>query len=147
TGEQKPLCDLLGPGSHGTTFGGTPLACAGALEVLSVIEEERLLANARDLGAHARTALQALPSPLIKEVRALGLMLGIELAPDFLPRIEETTPRAPSWFLVDQLHAAGLLAVPSGAQIVRWLPPLNVKREEIDEAVQILGRVLRQLGT
>jgi acetylornithine/succinyldiaminopimelate/putrescine aminotransferase len=72
TGQTMPLCDLLGPGSHGTTFGGTPLVCAGANEVLAVIEEEGMLENARTVGAHAIAALQTIGSPLIKEVRGVG---------------------------------------------------------------------------
>jgi acetylornithine/succinyldiaminopimelate/putrescine aminotransferase len=136
---------LLGPGTHGTTFGGTPLVCAGALEVLSVIEEEGLLENARVLGVYAREALEGLRSPLIREVRGLGLMLAFELATDFAERAGLDGRRPASLFLVDALHQEGLLTVPSGAQAVRWLPPLNVSRAEIDEAAAIVGRVLARL--
>ncbi|HEX8312518.1 MAG TPA: aspartate aminotransferase family protein [Chthoniobacteraceae bacterium] len=142
TGEQKPLCDLLGPGSHGTTFGGTPLVCAGANEVLAVIEEEGMLENARSVGAHALGALKAIASPLIKEVRGVGLMIGIELVADFATHVPATAARPPSLFLVEALHTAGLLTVPSGTHAVRWLPPLNVTRAEIDEAAGILREVL-----
>lgn len=145
TGETKPLCDLLGPGSHGTTFGGTPLVCTGALEVLAIIEDEKLLSNARTLGRHTLEALRALHSPLIKEVRGIGLLLGIELASDFAERCGLTSGQAPAGYLVEQLHTAGLLSIPSGAHTVRWLPPLNVSRSEIDEAVTILSTVLAGL--
>ncbi len=141
-GTVKPLCDLLGPGTHGTTFGGTPLVCAGANEVLAVIEEEGMLANARTLGAYALEVLRALGSPLIKEVRGLGLMLGIELVGDFVERAKLPEGKLPSIWLVEKLHAAGLLTIPSGSHALRWLPALNVKRGEIEEAVAILGRVL-----
>ena len=141
-GTKKKLCDLLGPGTHGTTFGGTPLVCAGANEVLAVIEEEGMLANAKALGAHALTVLRAIASPLIHEVRGLGLMLGIELAADFAQRVKLPDGKAPSLFLVEKLHDAGLLTIPSGTHAVRWLPALNVKRAEIDEAAAILARVL-----
>ncbi len=144
-GQTLPLCDLLGPGSHGTTFGGTPLVCAGALQVLSVIESEGMLENATRMGAHAKTALQNLQSPLIKEVRGVGLMLAFELAADFAQRVAVPAGRAPSLFVVEALHAAGLLSVPSGAQAVRWLPPLNVTREHVDEAVSILQAVFDRL--
>ena len=144
-GASIPLCDLLGPGTHGTTFGGTPLVCAGALEVLSVIEEEGLLENARVLGVYAREALEGLRSPLIREVRGLGLMLAFELVTDFAERAGLDGRRPASLFLVDALHQEGLLTVPSGAQAVRWLPPLNVSRAEIDEAAAIVGRVLARL--
>jgi acetylornithine aminotransferase/acetylornithine/N-succinyldiaminopimelate aminotransferase len=141
-GTKKKLCDLLGPGSHGTTFGGTPLVCAGANEVLAVIEEEGMLENAKSAGAHALAALRTIASPLIKEVRGVGLMLGIELAGDFSGRVKLPEGKSPSLFLVEKLHEAGLLTVPSGTHALRWLPALNVKREEIDEAVGILRRVL-----
>jgi acetylornithine/succinyldiaminopimelate/putrescine aminotransferase len=146
TGETKPLCDLLGPGSHGTTFGGTPLVCSGAIEVLAAIEEEGMLANALALGARAKAALQALASPFLGEIRGVGLMIGIQLAEDFAQRAHLPEGRYPSIFLVEKLHAAGLLTIPSGTHAVRWLPPLNVLPEEIDEAVEILRSVLHELS-
>ena len=146
TGGTIPLCDLLGPGSHGTTFGGTPLVSAGANEVLAVIEEEGMLANARTLGAHALAALRALGSPLVVDARGVGLMLAVELAPDCAARVPTLPPgKAPALFLVETLHAAGLLTVPSGTHAIRWLPPLNVARAEVDEAVEILRATLARL--
>lgn len=145
TGATIPLCDLLGPGSHGTTFGGTPLVSTGALEVLSVIEEEGMLANARALGPRAVAAIEAIGSPLIQQVRGVGLMIAFELVPDFAERVA-TKDRAPSLFVVDRLHEAGLLTVPSGTHAIRWLPPLNVKASEIDEAAAILAGVLRAIA-
>ena len=144
-GTRKKLCDLLGPGTHGTTFGGTPLVCAGANEVLAVIEEEGMLANAKTLGTHALTVLRAIPSPLIADVRGLGLMLAFEIAPDFSARVKMPDGKVPSIFLVEKLHDAGLLTIPSGTHAVRWLPALNVKRAEIDEGAAILARVLAAL--
>jgi len=145
SGAEISLADLLGPGSHGTTFGGTPLVCAGANEVLQVIEDEGLLENARILGAHAKQALQALGSPLITEVRGVGLMIGIEFVADFSARLGLTDDVAPSLRMVNLLHKAHLLTVPSGTHAIRWLPPLNVTHPEIDEAVQILSDVLSGL--
>ncbi len=146
TGATIPLCDLLGPGSHGTTFGGTPLVSTGALEVLRVIEEEGMLENARVLGPHAVAAIEGIGSPLVKEVRGVGLMLAFELVADFVERVPAAKQRGASLYVVDLLHEAGLLTVPSGAQAIRWLPPLNVSRAEIDEAAEILRRVLATLG-
>jgi len=143
SGGTVSLADLLGPGSHGTTFGGTPLVCAGALEVLAVIEEEGFLENARTLGAYAKEAIEGLASPLIAEVRGLGLMIGIELAQDFAAKAG-TGSRAPGLWLVDRLHEAGLLTIPAGANAIRWLPPLNVTRQEIGQAVDILNSVLKK---
>jgi acetylornithine/N-succinyldiaminopimelate aminotransferase len=139
------LADLLGPGSHGTTFGGTPLVCAGANEVLDVIESEGLLENARTLGAYALAALRGIGSPLVAEVRGVGLMIGIELVADFADQVP-TNGRPPGLWLVDRLHEAGLLTVPSGTHAVRWLPPLNVTREEVDRAVDMLRGVLARAG-
>jgi acetylornithine/succinyldiaminopimelate/putrescine aminotransferase len=144
-GETVALCDLLGPGSHGTTFGGTPLVSAGANEVLAVIEEEGMLENARVLGAYAKAEVEKLQSPYIQDVRGVGLLLGFEFVADLAERVAVPAKRSPSLFIVDQLHEAGLLTVPSGTHALRWLPPLNVKREEIDEAVQIFRRVLESL--
>jgi acetylornithine/succinyldiaminopimelate/putrescine aminotransferase len=145
SGDEISLADLLGPGSHGTTFGGTPLVCAGANEVLDVIESEGLLENARVLGARAKRELQALGSPFIKEVRGVGLMIGIEFVEDFSSRIKTGDGRVPSLVMVNLLHEARLLTVPSGTHSIRWLPPLNVSGGEIDEAVGILGKVLAGL--
>ncbi len=145
-GTKKKLCDLLGPGSHGTTFGGTPLVCAGANEVLSVIEEEGMLQNARTIGAYALQKLQRLQQPLVAEVRGVGLMLGITLVPDFATRAKPPEGKLPSIFLVERLHEAGLLVIPSGSHALRWLPPLNVTAAQIDEATAIFTRVLAALG-
>jgi acetylornithine/N-succinyldiaminopimelate aminotransferase len=145
-GSTKPLCDVLGPGSHGTTFGGTPLVCAGANAVLTVIEEEAMLENARALGPYVLEQIAALKSPLIKETRGVGLMIGIEFVPDFAQRAASLPEgKAPCLLAVERLHEAGLLTVPSGTHAIRWLPPLNVKRIEIDEAVAILRDVLVRL--
>ena len=145
SGTDISLADLLGPGSHGTTFGGTPLVCAGALEVLDIIESDGLLENARTLGDHAKQQLNNLHSPLVAEVRGLGLMIGIDLVADFSKRVA-TGDRLPSLYMVDRLHEARLLTVPSGTHSIRWLPPLNVTRAEIDEAVDILRGVLQKFA-
>jgi predicted acetylornithine/succinylornithine family transaminase len=145
SGEVKPLCDLLGPGTHGTTFGGTPLICSGALEVISVIEDEHLLENARVQGRLAVESLRALESPWIREIRGVGLLLGIELVADFGARCGLPAGKSPSIYMVERLHDAGLLTIPSGTHTLRWLPPLNVRSCEVDEAVRILSGVLDSL--
>jgi len=153
SGGEQSLADLFGPGSHGTTFGGTPLVCSGANEVLDIIEQEGLLENARKQGLYAKGKLDALRQELtaasspacLKEIRAIGLMIGIELCNAIESKIA-MNGRPPSLFLVDRLHEAGLLSVPSGTHTIRWLPPLNVTEAEIDEAVEILRTVLLSLG-
>ena len=76
----RGLCDLLGPGTHGTTYGGNPVCCAAALKVLEIIEREGFAENASLQGAKLRDGLRALNSPRLREVRAIGLMIGFELA-------------------------------------------------------------------
>ena len=147
SGEVKPLCDLLGPGSHGTTFGGTPLMCAGALEVLATIEEDHLVDNAREQGVRALSNLRSLHSPWIHEVRGVGLMIGIELREDFGSMHPLPAGKAPSLFVVEKLHAAGLLTIPSGTHTIRWLPALNVTAHEIDLATRILSETLDALSS
>jgi len=130
-GSEISLSNLLGPGSHGSTFGGTPLACAVANEVFSIIEDEGLLANAREMGAYAKAAVEALGSPKIVAMRGVGLMMAIEFVPGLT-----------SQEVIARLHEAGMLSIPSGTQSIRWLPPLNVTKAEIDKAVEILRSVL-----
>lgn len=146
-GAAGTLCDVLGPGSHGTTFGGNLLGCACAMAVFDTIEAQDLLANVAARGAQAVEGLRALESPYIKEVRGIGLMVGIEWEADALgKRVDfKEGDRALSLQMVDRLQAAGLLAVPSGVGVLRWLPPLNVSAPEIEEALQIMGNVLESL--
>ncbi len=132
----RGLCDLLGPGTHGTTYGGNPVCCAAALKVLEIIEREGYRQNATVLGAKLRDGLRALNSPRVSEVRAIGLMIGFELA-----GAGETNV---ALSFVKKLIAAGLLAIPAGERVIRLLPPLNVTEPEVDEALEKIGRALRE---
>ena len=76
----RGLCDLLGPGTHGTTYGGNPVCCTAAAKVLEIIQRDRLCENAVVQGARLRDGLLGLKSPRIREVRGIGLMVGFELA-------------------------------------------------------------------
>ncbi|MBE2180500.1 MAG: acetylornithine transaminase [Chthoniobacterales bacterium] len=136
------LADLLGPGTHATTYGGSPLACAVALAVLDTIEKESLLANTRERSAQLREAVTALASPVIRGIRGAGLLLGIEIA-DFRWR-GQTGPdgKTPALRLTLKLLERGLLVVPAGETVIRLLPPLNVRAAECDEAVTILRDTL-----
>ena len=140
-GEAADLCDLLNPGTHGTTYGGTPLACATSLAVLQTIEDEGLLQNARQQGEYAKALLAEVPG--IKEVRGMGLMLGIELGEEFAGLAVEG--KTPAHVAVVTSMRNGLLTVPAGPSVLRWLPPLNVSRPEIEEAVSILLKTLDEL--
>ena len=132
----RGLCDLLGPGTHGTTYGGNPVCCAAALKVLEIIEREGLRQNATVQGAKLRDRLRALNSPRVCEVRAIGLMIGIELA--------DAGDRNAAIPFVKKLMAAGLLAIPAGERVIRLLPPLNVTGTEIDEALEKIERSLQE---
>jgi acetylornithine/N-succinyldiaminopimelate aminotransferase len=141
TGETVDLCDLLKPGTHGTTFGGTPLACVTSLAVLETIQEEGLLENARNLGEYAIRRLSDLSG--VKQVRGMGLMLGIELGEEFAALAGDG--KTPANITVVASMKNGLLTVPAGPSVIRWLPPLNVTRAEIDEAVSILAKALDEI--
>ena len=138
--ERGPLCDLLGAGSHGTTYGGNPVSCAAGLKVLEIIERDGLLESTRVLGEYLASSLRALETSLISEVRAIGLMIGVQLSSDF-PK----TTRPAALEMVTRAMSAGLLLIPAGETVVRFLPPLNATRQEIDEAVAIFSETLLTL--
>ena len=137
-GTELRLNDLLQPGSHGTTYGGTPLACSVSLAVLNTIENEGLLARTRKLGALAASQLRNLSG--VKEVRGLGLMLGIELDSSF--DALASGGKQPASVVVQALAENGLLTAPAGPRVIRWLPPLIVAREDIEAAVAIMAKTL-----
>jgi acetylornithine aminotransferase/acetylornithine/N-succinyldiaminopimelate aminotransferase len=143
------LADLLGPGSHASTFGGTPLGCAVGLKVLEVIERDRLADNARELGDWLKAELRRLADEcptVLKSVRGLGFMLGIEFAPrEQVPALARTEKPA-AIQVVNLLHEAGVLTIPSGAQVVRLLPPLNLARPQAEEGLAIIRRVIQRLA-
>ena len=141
--------DLLGAGTHGTTFGGTPLACAMALKVFEVIERDGLDGNARALGELLKSELQRIASAfpqVIKTVRGLGLMLGIELAAKESIRAFATNEKGASIQFVNRLHDAGLLAIPSGTQVVRLLPALNLTDVQAREGIAIIEHLVKSLA-
>ena len=125
--------DLFHPGNHGTTFGGTPLACAAALAVLDVIERENLLERVRANSTVWIGALQSLarefPSQ-VSGVRGIGYLVGVQLTADPAPYLSA-------------LREAGLLAVGAGNNVIRLLPPLNVTPDELALSVDLLRSVIR----
>jgi len=141
------LCDVLGPGTHATTYGGTPLGCAVANRIFEVIERDRLADNARETGAWMKAELEKLAAQfphIIKGVRGLGFMLGIELAEN-IPAFANTGKVA-SLNFVNRLHDAGVLTVPSGTHVVRFLPALNLRREEAAEGVALIAGVVKAIA-
>ncbi len=145
---REPYAELLGAGSHGSTYGGSPLACAVAMKVLEVIEREHLADNARGIGALLKARLEQLAQKfptVVKAVRGVGLMLGVELALS-IPNLPGDPQKTTVVRFVHLLHAAGLLTIPAGAQVVRLLPPLNLKRAEAEEALALLESAVAHLA-
>ncbi|MCZ2105296.1 MAG: aspartate aminotransferase family protein [Comamonadaceae bacterium] len=125
--------EVLQPGNHGTTFGGNPLAMRAGVETITIMEEDRLLANATEVGAHLKAALQqALGSMAgVKEVRGQGLIIGVEL-------------ERPCGVLITRCAEAGLLVSVTADSVIRIVPPLILTRAEADEIVARLTPVVAQ---
>jgi predicted acetylornithine/succinylornithine family transaminase len=131
----KKLADIFQPGHHATTFGGTPLACAAALSVVEVIEEEELLANTMMMGAYFVEGLCEIAmkhKKWISGIRGMGLLLGMVL----------DVPAAP---LQKKLQEKGMLALATAGNVLRLLPPLNVSQEEIDQALKLISEACAEL--
>jgi len=124
------------PGSHASTFGGNPLACAAALATLDIMEQERLIENAADMGAYLVEALEELKARRddIVEVRGVGLMAAIELSRDYAPAVAAGC----LW--------RGLIVNPLGQNVIRFLPPLIVGKEHVDSAIRILSDAFSETG-
>lgn len=143
------LCDLLGPGTHATTFGGTPLGCAVANRVLDVIESEDLATHVRSLGDALKDELQRLVETyptVLRSARGMGFMLGLEFRPtNEIPGLAGTEKPA-AVQVVNRLHEAGVLTIPSGAQVVRLLPSLNLAKPQAEEGIAAIERVVHRLS-
>ena len=126
------FAELFHPGNHGTTFGGTPLACAAALAVLDIIERDQLLEKVRTLSGPWHAELRQLATDFPKHVtgiRGQGYLVGVQMTGDPTP-------------YVAALRERGLLAPPAGGNVVRLLPPLNATAEELARSVQIFREAL-----
>ena len=123
--------DVLGAGSHATTFGANPICTRAALEVFDILEEEAL-SHVAEKGRYMREKILAMKLPQVSEVRGKGLMLGVAV------------PKGAHKPLVAKLIDAGLLAITAGADAIRFLPPLTITYEEIDAGLAIFESVLRE---
>lgn len=132
---RREVMDVFRPGDHGSTFGGNPLAAAVGLEALDVLVEERLAERSAELGAYFLHRLQALNSPLIRQVRGRGLFIGLEIDPS----------RATGRRVVEKLLARGILTRETHKTVIRFAPPLVITQEQIDWAVGEIGAVLEEL--
>ena len=117
------------PGVHGSTFGGNPLACAAALAALDVIADENLPRQALVKGAYFRDRLRALNIPAVREVRGIGLMIGIELKQKVAPYIKA-------------LQEKKIIALNAGMTVIRLLPPLVITYDQLDQVLDALQEVL-----
>ncbi|MED0678234.1 acetylornithine aminotransferase apoenzyme [Aneurinibacillus thermoaerophilus] len=129
-GKEK-LAEAFGPGTHGTTFGGNPLACSSGLATLETMEEEGYLARVAEMGAYFMAKLEQLSAvrPEIVGVRGKGLMLGVELAFEVAD-------------VIAKMRERGILLLQAGPNVLRLLPPFTVETEEIDRAIAALDDVL-----
>jgi len=118
---------------HGSTFGGNPLVCAAALATIAYVEKEKLPQKAAELGRQLMDGLRAIPSPKVREVRGLGLMVGMELKEKAAPYLAALAER-------------GVLALSAGATVIRFLPPLVIGAEDIDRVVARVADVLEICG-
>ena len=129
----KKVASCMGPGTHGSTFGGNPLAMSVGNAVLDQIFKKGFLKNVQSIGNYFNNQLCQLQSEfpnIIKEVRGLGLLLGIKVIPD-------------QKLFIKKLLANKLLTIRAAENVVRLLPPLNVKKENIDQAIVILRKVCK----
>jgi acetylornithine/succinyldiaminopimelate/putrescine aminotransferase len=129
----KEIAKAISIGNHGTTFGGNPVACAAGLAVMQTVSKKSFLSNVTKNGNYCVKKLQALKKdlPSIKDIRGCGLMIGVELDSD------------PS-DIVAACKKEGLLVVKAGHHTIRLLPPLTITRIDIDNALEILYKVLKR---
>jgi len=144
---REKYADVLSAGTHATTFGGTPLACAVALRILDVIERDDLAANARRIGEFLLSELQDLAKKhpkILRAARGFGLMIGLEFVPD--AAVFGREEKSPAIQVVNRLHQAGILTVPAATSVIRLLPALNLSRNEAEEGLQAIKKVILDLA-
>ena len=132
----KKFCDVFQPGDHASTFGGNPFACAAALCVCETLERENLLQNVQERGEQLRAGLRAIAATYpncFAEVRGWGLINGMEMSAD---------TQLTSADVVKAAIAEGLLLVPAGPKVIRFVPPLIVTEAEVDTALQAVERAM-----
>jgi len=135
---REELANGLPPGSHATTYGGNPLACAAALSVLSIFDEEKLVENSAKVGAHLGQHLERIARSsttaggAVNEARGKGLLRGLRVSDNYDPAA-----------LLAAIREAGVLLSIAGGNVLRFTPPLSITAAEIDEGVAIVERALK----
>jgi ornithine--oxo-acid transaminase len=132
---RRDVTDVFTPGSHGSTFGGNPLAAAVGLEALKVIEDEGLVERSRALGAHMMARLRSVRSPAFKDIRGRGLWVGVEIDPRF------ASARA----VCERLLEKGVLSKETHGTVVRLAPPLVIARDDLDWALDRFEEVVHDV--
>ncbi|MDM5211160.1 ornithine--oxo-acid transaminase [Peribacillus sp. RS7] len=125
----REILGVFNPGSHGSTFGGNPLACAVSIASLEVLEDEKLAERSLELGQYFMDSLKEIKNPMIKEIRGRGLFIGVELTEAARPYCE-------------QLKEEKLLCKETHDTVIRFAPPLVITKEELDWAIERIKRVL-----
>ncbi|MFC7321184.1 ornithine--oxo-acid transaminase [Halobacillus campisalis] len=126
----KDVLGVFNPGSHGSTFGGNPLACAVSVAALDVIEEEKLAERSLELGTYMKEELQSIDNPKIKEIRGRGLFIGVEMT-------------VPARSYCEQLKEKGLLCKETHENVIRFAPPLTIDKSDLDWAIEQIKDVLK----
>jgi ornithine--oxo-acid transaminase len=128
--------DVFHPGDHGSTFGGNPLGAAVAREALNVLADEKLVENSAELGAYFLDKLRTIDSKHVKEVRGVGLWIGLELVPE----------AGGARRFCEALAEKGMLCKETHEHTIRFAPPLTITREELDWAFERVEAVFRELA-
>jgi acetylornithine/succinyldiaminopimelate/putrescine aminotransferase len=127
----KDVASHITPGDHGTTFGGSPFATRLGHAVFKIIAHPQFLDHVQKEGKYLKDGIQELKSPLVKEVRGLGFMVGMELKEGVSTQV-----------FVDHCRERGVLVISAGSNTIRLVPPLIITRGEIDEALKVFEEVL-----
>jgi ornithine--oxo-acid transaminase len=129
---RKEFMEVFKPGTHGSTFGGNPLACAIGREVLKLIREEHFSEKSAEQGAYFLSQLMSLNLAKVNSIRGKGLFLGVDVKPEF----------GPAYGYCEKLLGLGLLCKDTRTQTVRFAPPLTITKAEIDLALEKIVEVL-----
>ncbi len=128
----RAAMDVFKPGDHGSTFGGNPLACAVSRVAMDMLANDGLGERSKDLGGHFRSKLQAVGAPAVGEIRGRGLLIGVQIKPEY--------PKA-RWFC-EKFMAEGILCKDAHEDVIRFAPPLVIERKEIDWAMERIAPIL-----
>lgn len=133
---EREILELFTPGTHGSTFGANPLACAVAREAIRVIREEKMVENSAEQGIYFLKKLKTIKSKLIKEIRGRGLLIGIELKPE----------AGGARRFCEALQEEGLLCKETHENVIRFAPPLIIKQKELNWAFKKVKKVFKEIG-